>query len=299
MTAPQIRHRPIFVLGIDRSGTSLLSEVLFRWGAYPGRSEHLPKGDDGNPQGYWEYGPMEDFIADLYDSVGVDFWNPSFREILRRHAAEPEWRRRVSALAAEMEHPGKPWFWKEPGISFMLPFFSEIFADPVYLITLRNPGDSARSYEKLFLPPVLRDRMRLTAFFFLRWQYLMVAIFEHLKAYQSKLIVPYEALVSSPREQCERIQSFLAAESGLTPDDPGILDRMAEAINPDLWRNHSPAVFLENEKASAAQKDLYTYLSSHVEGNLHDFEPARYPFPACSGEYLANMMVVRWLFQNL
>lgn len=300
MTEPTPSTRPIFVLGIDRSGTSLLSEVLFRWGAYPGEIEQLPAADAGNPQGYWEYRPMEDFIAELLNSSGANYWQAGFKELLEQYALKPEWRRRALALAARMEHPCRPWFWKEPGMSFLLPFFRQIFPDAVYLITLRDPCDSALSYEKFFLPPPLRDKLRLTSYFFLRWQYLMLAIFEQLKDCKSKLIVPYEALVSSRREQCERIHGFLAAECGpAAPGDPAIVDRMAEAINPGLWRNHAKTSFLEAPQASAAQKELYAYLSSREHGDLSDFDPARYPFPACSQEYLSNMMVVRWLFEHL
>jgi len=262
--------------------------------------EQLHEANTGNPQGYWEYGPMEDFITDLLSSSGADYWNPEFKDLLRQHALKPEWRQRALALAARMEGPSRPWFWKEPGLSFMLPFFSQIFQSPIYIIALRNPCDSALSYEKFFLPSALREKIQLTSYFFLRWQYLMIAIFEHLKDYKSKIIVPYEALVSCRKEQCERIYKFLAAEYGpAAPNSPEIVARMTEAINPGLWRNHSGTAFLEAAKASEAQKELYAYLSSRVDGDLSDFEPARYPFPACSGEYLSNMMVVRWLFQNL
>lgn len=300
MIEPQPRRRPMFVLGIDRSGTSLLSEVLFRWGAHPGALEQLPQADADNPQGYWEYKPMKDFVADLVASIGTSFWDPEFKTLVRRRASDPDWRQRALMLAAEMESDGRPWFWKEPNVSFLLPFFSVVFPDSVYLITLRNPCNSAPSYEKFFLPAALRDRIRLSAYFFLRWQYLMISIFEHLKDYRSKLIVPYESLVSAPREQCERISRFLASVYGpAAPSGPDTVDRMAATIDPALWRNRSGISFLEAPQASAAQKALYSYLASRTDGEVSDFDPARYPLPECAGEYLANMAVLRWLLQNL
>ena len=69
MTAPDgisgWRTRPIFVLGIDRSGTSLLAEVVARWGAYAGEPESLADPDDGNPRGYWEHMPMQELMMQL------------------------------------------------------------------------------------------------------------------------------------------------------------------------------------------------------------------------------------------
>src|SRR5947209_7457888 len=66
--------RPIIILGVDRSGTSLIAELVHRWGAYAGEASELAPGNEGNPQGYWEYMPMEDFLSDLSRSVGLSDW---------------------------------------------------------------------------------------------------------------------------------------------------------------------------------------------------------------------------------
>jgi hypothetical protein len=297
MDQPRRRHRPIFVLGIDRSGTSMLAEVLSRWGAYAGPPEWLAKPDARGPRGYWEYEPMQEFVGELASRTGISYWEPESRRLMRQQAADPELRRRALELAAEMEVPGRPWFWKEPNMIFTLPFWTSIFGDAVYVITLRNPASSALSYEKYFLPPALRDKMRLTAFFFLRWQYAMISIFEELRDHKSKLLVPYELLVASPREQCERICSFLDAEYGAA-SDPVRLEAMTQVVDPALWHNRSEAPFAAAAEASAAQKQLYAYLGSHLDGDTGDFDASRYPFPEHWREYLSNMGVVRWLLTN-
>ena len=300
MAGSRTRKRPLFVLGVDRSGTSLVSELLFRWGAHPGDPDRLPQGDAGNPQGYWEYQPIQDFVAELVNSVGCSLWDPAFKEAVRRQASDLALRARALELAAEMESPGLPWFWKEPEFVLTLPFWVELFPDAVYLITLRNPHDSALSYKKFYLPAMLEDKVRLTAYFFLRWQHFMVSIFEELKHYRPKLLVQYEELVSHPHEQCDRICRFLAAEYGdAVPSGRGGVDQMTEAISPRLWRNNGGLPFAAAPGASAAQKDLYAYLASHAEGGLEGFDPAHYPFPECFAEYMSNMAVFKWLFDNL
>ena len=50
---------PIIVLGAERSGTSVVSEMVHRWGAYAGPSEKLHKADAHAPRGYWEFLPLE------------------------------------------------------------------------------------------------------------------------------------------------------------------------------------------------------------------------------------------------
>jgi hypothetical protein len=292
--------RPIFVVGIDRSGTSLLGEVLYRWGAHAGDPEFLGDADAGNPRGYWEYKPMQEFVSELLAATGCSIWDPACKGVTRQLAANADFRRRAEELAATMGSSGRPWFWKEPDLLFTLPFWREIFADAVYLITLRNPYDSAVSYEKFFLPPILRDNVRLIAYFFLRWQYSMVSIAEELKDHGSKLLVAYEDLVSHPREQCDRICRFLAAEYGLSAGcAPDRTDQMVEAISPALWRNQGRIPFSEAPLATAVQNELYEYLSRRLDGDLGDFDAARYPFPECSQEYLANIGFFQWLFKNL
>jgi hypothetical protein len=294
--------RPILVLGVDRSGTSLLSEVLFRWGAYAGELEHHPRADSGNPQGYWEYGPMEDFLQELSASVRTSAWDPEYKRLMKEQALDPEWRRRALELAARMRRPDKPWFWKEPEIVLSLPFWKEILRDPVCLITLRDPGDSAQSYEGFFLPRILQGKIRLTGYFFLRWQYFMVTIFEELKEYKSKLIVSYERLVTSPQDECERICRFLAAEYGpAAACDPARVEQMAESIRPGLWRNRGEVSFLEANNVSRAQKELFSYLTGRVngDGDVSDFDPSLYPFPEFWREYFSNVSVLRWLFESL
>ena len=290
---------PIFVLGIDRSGTSMVSELLFRWGAHAGAQDLLCAADEGNPQGYWEYQPMQAFFTELMNSAGVSIWDPELSQAMRRQVSDPELRRRAMELAAEMGAPDRPWFWKDSQLIFSLPFLREVFPSAVYLITLRNPYDSAVSYEKLRIPAPLQNKVRLIGYTLLRWQHLMVSICEELKSYPRKLLVSYEALVSSPREQCARICRFLDAAYGPADDSEVRAERMAQSINPNLWRNDSQVPFAERRNVSQAQRDLFLYLSSRLDGDVSDFDAARYPFPEWSREYCSNMSVMQWLLGSL
>lgn len=287
--------RPIFVLGIDRSGTSLLAKLLAQWGAHGGRQEDMPQPDEGNPQGYWEYAPMQQFLAELLD--GVSLWEPGLDQILRQRAADPELRRRALGLAASMNGGGGAWFWKDAKLILSLPFLREVFPDAVYVITLRNPYDSALSYEKLRLASPLRGKVRLIGYTLLRWQYLMVTLCDGLKDHPGKMLMSYEALLSAPGEQCSRLWRFLNAECGAQGEDS--LQKMVQTVHPDLWRNNSKVSFLDVPEASAVQKELYSYLSQRLDGDLSDFDPGRYPLPDWSREYCANMSLMLWLLESL
>ncbi|NJL29309.1 MAG: hypothetical protein HC897_16195 [Thermoanaerobaculia bacterium] len=292
-------NRPIFVLGIDRSGTSLLSEVIGRWGASAGAADLLCRADDGNPQGYWEYKPMQDFFSDLANSVGFSIWHPDFKRAVAAKADDPRLVQKARELAAEMGPANRPWFWKDTLLITNLPFVRRVFPDALYFITLRNPWDSAISYEKLRIPASLKGQIRLCHYTLHRWQHLMIEIFQELKDYRGKLLVPFESLISAPAEQCVRVHGFLRRELGPSPDDAQRLEAMVQTIDPRLWRNDSGVAFLDRDDASPAQKRLYSYLSSRLDGDTGDFDAAEFPFPEWSSEYCSNVTAMQWLLGSL
>ena len=280
------KSRPIFVLGVDRSGTSLLSELAYNWGAYPGDFDLLAKGNEGNPQGYWEYEPMEELVNKLFDSTKVSHWDPSFTEKLREKGSDPELRGQALDLIASMEK-GPAWFWKEPYLSICMPFWEQMLTDPIYIIPVRNPYESALSYEKFILPPNLRGGVRLLSLFFLRWQYFMLCILEASEKSSSVLFVPYDKLLRSPLEQCERICRFLDAECGIAEFDREKLRKMADCVNPQLYRNRSTE-FAEVAQATPEQKALFEFLLRKVDDPREPYDSSRYPMGGWWREYMEN-----------
>jgi hypothetical protein len=279
--------RPIIVLGIDRSGTSLVTELIYRWGAYVGDFALNPSNE--NPQGFWEYQPMQDFMTELQVSTQMWEWNPEFKKMISDRAFDPQYRERALALIASMEEKGTPWVWKEPELCLFLPFWEKLWTRPVYVVTVRNPHDSAASFEKIFLTPKLQERARLTAYFALRWQHFMLEILEHTeKGITPTLFVSYEELMRSPVEQCRRLWAFLNAQTGIEDEEGERLEAMFEAINPGLWRNKKEISFYDVPEASGEQKELFRYLQGKTRDKSEPFDPSRYPMPPCAREYLEN-----------
>ena len=95
---------PIIVLGVERSGTSVVAEMLHRWGAYVGPSEKLHKADVHAPRGYWEYEPLWDLLAELGDfDTGATWWDHGFQQRIENKAADPVYRKKATELMAEMQ----------------------------------------------------------------------------------------------------------------------------------------------------------------------------------------------------
>ena len=132
-------NHPIIVLGVERSGTSVVAEMVHRWGAYAGPSEKLHKTDAHAPRGYWEFLPLWDLLAELGDfDAGATWWDRDFQQQIEKKAADPASRKKAIELMAEMSKGG-PWFWKDPALSHFLPFWKRIWTDAIYIITVRNP----------------------------------------------------------------------------------------------------------------------------------------------------------------
>src|SRR5579864_3350 len=131
----------IVILGMHRSGTSLLAEVVNRWGAY-GQEAAMIAGDTWNPRGYWEFAPLTRFndeILGLFQSR----WNVPpddyAKPLLRALSQEPYFRGRALELLSSMRTAGRPWFWKDPRLSILLPFWKQLWGDAVYLVAVRDP----------------------------------------------------------------------------------------------------------------------------------------------------------------
>lgn len=286
--------RPIIVLGVDRSGTSMLTDVISRWGCYAGDPRLLAAPNPFNPQGFWEYKPVQQFMFELFDTTGVGWWNQDFRPALLELGRSSTHRQGAERLMAEMTAAaeGAPWIWKEPYFSISLPFWKQIWGNPVYVIIVRNPYRSALSYETFLIPADLHGKFRTIALFLLRWQFFMRCLLEDT-AGANPLYLCYEELVSSPLEQCQRISAYLDRELGVTEVDEDKPRRMAERIDPKLWRQRSQLTLDEIPEASPEQRELYKYMMRKVAGTAEEPDLSLYPMPACWREYVHNIESLR------
>jgi hypothetical protein len=280
---------PIIVLGVERSGTSLVAEMVHRWGAYAGESERLTKADGHNPQGYWEYLPIWDFLVELGDfAAGTSWWDASFQQRVREKIFIPQYRDKALELVAVMEKEGKTWVWKDPALNFFLPFWKEIWGDAAYLITVRNPYDTVLSWQKFILPEKLEGKVSLIAGNILCWQYMMLLILEHTEETENKIFIPYEGLVREPFRQAKRLYEFLNQTCEVPVSDDMKIQLMAQTVNPKLWRNRSQISFGQIHEATNEQKALYQFIERKVKNPLREFEMAKYPMYARWQEFVKN-----------
>ena len=274
---------PIIVLGVERSGTSVVAEMLHKWGAYAGPSEKLHKADAHAPRGYWEYLPLWDLLAELGEfDAGATWWDSDFQRRMAKKAADPVYRKKATELMAEM-HKGAPWFWKDPALSHFLPFWKQVWGKAIYIITIRNPLDTAISWQKFIMPSNVKAHVSFIAMNLLRWQHMMTLILQHAEDAQHRIFLGYEDVIRNPRMQAERLTDFLNAKFGnrVSP-----IQAMIDAVEPQLWRNDCGVPFEQAPEATAEQKALYAFTRRKIDNPFEPFDVAKYPLPPGYLEFL-------------
>ena len=278
------KESPIIVLGVERSGTSVVAEMIYRWGAYAGEPEKLRAADEHAPRGYWEYLPLWDLLADLGEFTScATWWNPNFQERMKDKAADPKYKRITLELLDEMRKDGRPWFWKDPALCHFLPFWKRLWGDPIYVVTIRNPFDIAVSWQRFVMPAQLERRVSFIPMNLLRWQHMMMQILEHTNSTTHRIFVAYDEVIQNPRAQAKRLSTFLNSRFG---NRVSRVKAMADAVDSQLCHNNCNIPFQDLPEATCEQKALYTYVQSMIENPQTPFDQTAYPMPPGYLEFL-------------
>lgn len=155
--------RLVVVLGMDRSGTSLCTNILNRLGVEL-NADLLPPQDD-NPLGFFESRQIMELHNELLEALGTNWHMPTTLKPLpaawwRLPLVRPFRERIVALLRAELRPGAGLWGFKDPRICRLLPLWKDVFAEleiaPVYVLAVRRPQAVAQSLQRRngFLPPL-------------------------------------------------------------------------------------------------------------------------------------------------
>jgi hypothetical protein len=145
--------KAICVLGMHRSGTSLVARVVNLLGAYLGEEEALMAPGDDNPEGYWERRDIYEFHERLLAELDRT-WDTAFPLPESWHLSVPmePFRRELREIVAGAFGDQKLWAWKDPRSSILLPIWQSVLEEEgielACLLTLRNPLDVAKSLSR-------------------------------------------------------------------------------------------------------------------------------------------------------
>ena len=276
----------ICVVGMPRSGTSLVTQLLHRCGLNLGPPEQLMPASVNNTDGFWEnlrfVGLNERLLA---ASGGTWFAPPAKLRPTPKITAEAQ------SILAQFEGQ-EPWGWKDPRNALTLPFWKSLLPSMKVLVCVRHPAETASSLAASTLIPrtwpfywsVTRpdspirlshqlhkpasrfhERLWLTARTSVSarrhrelvhevglelWRIYNERILEQTSA-GDRLVVHYEAMLTRPRQELERIVAF----AGIDVSSEA-LDEVARVASPRMRHQRADDASLSPELAALYEQWL-------------------------------------------
>lgn len=243
---------PVCIIGMHRSGTSMVARLLNLCGLNLGPEDKLFGPSPDNAMGYFEHAGFLEINDALLKNFGGSWDNPP--------SLNPGWETdpalRDSDEKAETllnTFSGDTlWGWKDPRTTLLLPFWQKLLPQLRYIICIRNPLEVARSLEK-------RDGISIAVGAELWNQYMRSAIM-HTEG-QSRIVTFYEDYFSNPLDEVNRVAEFCGLET------VGDLSKVQEVILGELRHQCGGAVELLSEASIPLEyKLLYLGLRALASG---------------------------------
>ncbi len=249
---------PLIVLGMHRSGTSLLAGTLQASGVFLGEAKSLmPAQAEINAKGFWEHESIVAIHDEILTTLG-SHWShiASLPEDWHKDSRiEPYRKALIDIIRKEFSGSGL-WGLKDPRMCRLLPLWLSIFKElntkPKFIIISRHPYEVAASLTK-------RDRD-------LTWQYSLFLWLKYvLDAEQSsagydRSWITFEALNNDWQKTIIQTGKDLDIQWPLSPDSAEVKNTMKSLVSDGLWHNRSNELVEKNTDDLGTTLELYTAL---------------------------------------
>lgn len=233
----------ICIIGMHRSGTSMIARLLHQCGLYLGPEQELLGAHGGNPEGHFEHTGFLKIDDALLQHLGGS-WDapPEFRPGWESDASLKELLAEARALLATFAGK-RTWGWKEPRTTILLPFWKSLVPNLRFVICVRSPLEVTGSLVERNTMPVARAAIL--------WQRYMRAAIEDTEGCP-RMFTFYDDFLTNALAQADRLLRFCGLER---PADPSAL---AAAVRRD-FRHHASDLsdLLEDQIIPTEYKLLY------------------------------------------
>jgi hypothetical protein len=129
-------HKPIFITGLPRSGTSLVAGLFTANGAWSGTT--VP-GNDANPKGYFEHGAIrEQVVKGILNQMKADPLGVRVMPSLNPVMGIKNLDKILTGIIKQDGYTGnQPWLYKDAKLSLIWPFFYNAFPEAQWIIVRR------------------------------------------------------------------------------------------------------------------------------------------------------------------
>jgi hypothetical protein len=250
----------ICVLGMHRSGTSLVAQLLHALDLDLGPEAHLMGPSEDNPAGHWENEPIADLNDEILDRLGGTWWEPPELPPGWERASELADLRREARKLIDEDFAGRQrWGFKDPRICLTLPLWQTVLPPMRYVICLRNPVDVAWSLKARRSEPVPFEE---GAELWLRYMRSALAG----TAGEPQLIVFYEDLMADPKRVVRRLARFIGNRKSAA-GKAYARAALRVARRPGLWHHQTPlANVIDEPRLLFEVKALYLALRLFAPG---------------------------------
>jgi hypothetical protein len=240
---------PVAIVGMHRSGTSMVAKLLQQSGLNLGSAEDLMPPAEQNPEGFYEhleFVRLNDEVLnaagagwDCPPPVGTDWASDRFQTL----------RERASILAEPLQ-ADSPWGWKDPRTTITIPFWRAALGPLRTIAVVRNPLEVVTSLHR-------RNGFSIALSLTL-WQIYAERLL-HDTAPEERLVTHYDAYFLEPGREISRLLSFVGLDADL---DAGSLQ--AAAV-PGLRHHRKTILDLTAHGFPSEIIDLYRQLSREAE----------------------------------
>lgn len=233
----------VCIIGMHRSGTSMIAQLLHHCGLYLGPENQLLGATSANTDGHFEHKGFLKINRALLEYFQASWeFPPQWKAGWQTDAAIESMRADARALIAELS-PRSPWGWKEPRTTVLLPFWKSIVPGLRFVICIRSPLDVAKSLAKRNGIPVERGM-------FLWHRYTRAALEDSEGS--PRMVVHYEDFFIDPHATIARLARFCGLQR------PANVTLAESGVRPDLRHQNSElAEILSLESVPAEHKFLY------------------------------------------
>jgi len=176
--------RNVVILGMHRSGTSMVAGALAAGGVFVGNAGDLLSDQDDNPLGFWERSDVVSLNDSILAASDSAWFNPP-ADVL---PASPDDKDNIESILSGMP-ADRSWLVKDPRMVLTWPLWQSALADPLLVFVYRDPCTVAMSLQR-------RNGFPLSLGLAL-WEYYNQLVLDALQVPDS-VAISYESITRDP-----------------------------------------------------------------------------------------------------
>ena len=252
------RKELILILGMHRSGTSLITKAVQVLGASLGENL-LPPGPD-NPTGFWEDADVMQLNDELLDTLDLRWDIPSVLPLVD-FSSEPlkPFRSRIRALLRAKMANSRLFAIKDPRFCLLLPIWLKVASDIKikisFIVMARNPLDVAQSLQR-------RNNFAIHKSLIIWRNHNFLILKQLFNRRNRNLFIDYSTLLKKPNQELNRLAFFISRRTPSAKKINSMQWFIEEFLNPALCHSESSLQDICHESDNVqGLKELYQCLT--------------------------------------